>query len=105
MRKGRFPSQPLSNPQSRTSSNINPTNHPQNYHEQAKSITTLRSGKTFENPNVPSPVPSPTPSSIVTPIVEESSPLEPKKEVKMIKNGKTRRMCLEETSSHGSLPS
>ena len=48
--KGRFPSQPLPNPQGKFqggTSTTNPTNHPQNYYEQAKSINTLRSGKTF----------------------------------------------------------
>ena len=81
--KGRFPSQTLPNPQSGTFSNTNPTNNPQNYHEQAKSITTLRSGKTYENLNVPPPNPSPistpTPSPIIPPLVEEPIPLEKRK--------------------------
>ena len=70
----------------------NPTNNPQNYHEQAKSITTLRSGKTYENLNVPPPTPSPTqipiPSSIIPLLVEKPIPLEKEKMKKKLKKKK-----------------
>ena len=41
--KGKFPSQPIANP--RGQSDIGASSH----HEQAKAITTLRSGKTIDN--------------------------------------------------------
>ena len=90
--KGRFPSQTLPNPQSGTSSTTNPINNPQNYHEQAKSITTLRSGKTFENLSVPPPNPSPisnpTPLPIIPPFVEKPIPLEKEENEEKLKKKK-----------------
>ena len=70
--KGKFPSQPIMNPQGQhyaTSSSSNPNG----VHEQEKSITALRSGKVLDNPVVPPPKISPTllPLPKIVPILEK----------------------------------
>ena len=63
--KGKFPTQIIENPQNKSFQG-HPSN-PSHTHEQAKSITTLRSGRVLDN-HVSSPQPPPI---VPSPIVEE----------------------------------